>query len=382
MSVVRRETIEKLIGKTKEVNVSIFLPTHKTGEEGKQDSIRLKNLISKVKSDLIDKGWKEPQVEDLFKEVIAKTEENKFWQHQEKGLVIYLNEDYSAFFKVSENPEENYYIGSNFLVTPLLELQNHHETYHVLLLSQSETRMFKITPDATTKVEFESVPTSMEEHLRFHVRERSLQHHTGNSSNRAMFHGQGGSDKNVDDKELELFLKHIENKVTKYLKKEHGPLVLGGLDKMVAYYRKANKYFNLLDEAIKGNPDDKSIKEVTDEGWEIAEEYFQEDVKSDIERFNNLQGSELISTELEDIVTGAYYGKVDTLFVPMGTSQYGVFDTKKNIINTSDSQNGEAVDLINFAAISAIKTGSTLYGLPQSEVPKNSGLAAIYRYKS
>lgn len=381
MSVVKRETIEKLIDKTKNVNVTIFLPTHKTGEEGKQDSIRLKNLISQAKNELLEREWKEQKVEDLFKQVIAKTEENQFWLHQEKGLAIYLNEDYFTFFKIPVSPEESYYIGENFLITPLLELQNHHGTYHILVLSQSETKMFKVTPEATTAVEFESVPTSMEEHLRFHVHEQSIQHHTGSSGNNAMFHGQGG-DKNVEDKELELFLKHIENKVTKYLKKEHGPLVLAGLDKMVAHYRKANKYFNVLEGAIKGNSDNKSTKELTDEAWEIVEDYFQQDVESDIDRFNNLQGSELISTDLENIVKGAYYGKVDTLFIPIGTKRFGIFDADEDSVETSESFNGAAVDLINYAAISAIRTGSTLYGLPQSEVPKNSSLAAIYRYKS
>jgi hypothetical protein len=379
MSVVRRETIEELIDRTKEINISLFLPTHKKGEEGKQDSIRLKNLIQKAKNELIEKGWKEQHVDDLFKDLIAKSEENQFWLHQDKGLAIYLNEGYFDYFKIPVSPEENYYIAENFLITPLLELQNHHGIYHVLLLSQSETKMFKIAPDETSLVEFESVPTSMEEHLKYHVREKSMQQHSGSGGSNATFHGQGADE---DEKELELFVKHIENKVTKYLKKENGPLVLAGPDKMIALYKKANKYFNVLDESIKGNSDNKSPKELADEAWEIAEDYFQEEIESDIERFNNLQGSDLISIELEDIVKSAYFGKVDTLFVPMDVRQFGVFHPDQNRVDTSESLNGEAVDLINYAAISAIRTGSTLYGLPNAEIPKKSGLAAIYRYKS
>ena len=381
MSVVRRDTIEKLISETKDVNVTIFLPTHKTGEEGKQDSIRLKNLIQKAKNDLIDKGWKEAKVDELFKKIHSMTEENQFWLHQDKGLALYINEGYFDVFKIPVSPQENYYIAENFLITPLLELQNHHGIYHVLVLSQGETKMFKIAPDETTKIEFESVPVSMEDHLKYHVHERSIQQHSGTAGKNAMFHGQGG-DKNEDDKELELFLKHIENKVTKYLKKQNGPLILAGPEKMIAYYKKANKYFNLLDESLTGNADNKSAKEIADESWSIAEDYFEQDIDSDVERFNNLQGSQLISTDIEEIVKSAYYGKVDTLFVPMGHRQFGVFDPNENRVDMSESVNGEAVDLINYAAVSAIRTGSTLYGLPQSDVPKNSGLAAIYRYKS
>lgn len=381
MSVVKRETIEHLINETRDTNVSIFIPTHKTGEESKQDSIRFKKIIKQVKNDLIQRGWKEPDVDELFKDVIAKTDENQFWLHQNKGLAFYVNKEYSDFFQIPVSPKEDYYIAENFLITPLLELQNHHGIYHVLQLSQNETKMYKIAPDQTVEVPFESVPVSMEEHLKYHVRERSLQHHTGTKGKGAMYHGQGGNS-NEDDKELELFLKHIENKVTKYMKKKNGPLILSGTDQMVAIYKKANKYFNLLDDYMPGNADQKSIQEIEDESWKIAEDYFEEEIKSDIERFNNLQGSDLISVDLNEIVKGAYYGKVDTLFVPMGVRQFGKFDESNNEVLKSDNLNGEAVDLINFSVVSAIRTGSTLYGLKPEEMPGNSGLAAIYRYKT
>jgi len=381
MSVVKRETIEKLIGETQDLNVTIFIPTHKTGEEAKQDSIRLKNILQKVKNDLVEQGWKENRVDELFKPVHAKTEENQFWLHQDKGLAIYINEQYFDYFKIPVSPKENYYLSENFLITPLLELQNHHGEYHVLLLSQNETKMYKVAPDETTQITFESVPTSMEEHLKFHVHDRSVQHHTGTSGGGAVFHGQG-ADVDENNKELELFLKHIENKVTKYLKKVNGPLVLAGNEKMVSYYRKANKYFNVLEESISGNADSKSLQEIENESWEIVESYFREEITSDIERFNNLKGSELISDNLSEIVKSAYFGKVDTLFVPMGFHQYGKFDPEENQVEVSDKMNGQTVDLINLAAISAIRTGGTLYGLTPQDVPNNAGLAAIYRYKT
>lgn len=381
MSVVNRETIEKLINETKEQNVSIFIPTHKTGEEGKQDALRLKNILQKVKNELLERGWKENRIDELFKPIYAKTEENQFWLHQDKGLALYVNEKYFDFFKIPVSPKENFYISENFLVTPLLELQNHHNVYHVLVLSQSETKMFKVEPSETLQVKIESVPTSMEEHLKFHDYERSVQHHSGSAGGGSVFHGQGG-ESDDSNKELELFLKHIENKVTKYLNKANGPLILAGPDKTVSYYKKVNKYINILDKNIIGNCDSKTVQEIENESWAIAEPYFREEIHSDIERFNNLKGSELISTDMIEIVKGAYFGKVDTLFVPMGFHQYGYFDAEKNQVETTNQSTGESVDLINLAAISAIKNGSTLYGLPPSEVPNNSSLAAIYRYKT
>ncbi|MTI87726.1 MAG: hypothetical protein FH748_07140 [Balneolaceae bacterium] len=382
MSTVDRETIENLIDQTTDTNISIFIPTHEKGEEGKQDPIRLKNILQKVKKDLQHKDWKEQEVENLFKEVYELIDENQFWLHQDKGLALYLNKNYFDYFKIPVTPSEDYHIANNFFITPLLELQNHHGVFHILALSQNGTRILKSTPDNLKVLNIESVPTTMKEHLKYHVHEKSIQlHSSGSNGTKAMFHGQGG-DKSDNDKELKLFFSHIENKVTKYLKKINGPLVLAGTEKNVSIYREANHYYNLMDEHIPGNPDEKSAKELNNEAWPLVKTFFAEGMQSDIERYKNMTGSDLISADISDIVRGAHFGKVDTLFVPMNSKQWGTFDSNNNHVELASTQNGEAHELINLAAVSAIKNGSTLYGLSQEEMPETTSLAAIYRYKT
>src|SRR5690554_2924435 len=120
MSVVKRETIENLISKTSALNLSIFIPTHVRGEEGKQDHLRLKNMLQNIRRDLQDKGWKENQIDNLFKGTQEFINDKNFWMHQNKGLALYMNEDYFEYFKIPLSPNENYYLGENFLITPLL----------------------------------------------------------------------------------------------------------------------------------------------------------------------------------------------------------------------------------------------------------------------
>lgn len=380
MSTVQRDTIEHLVAQTSEMNISIFIPTHEKGEEGKQDPIRLKNILQKVRKELEEKGWKENQIDEIFEPAHSLIEENQFWLHQDKGLALYLNEQHFDYYKIPVTPQEDYYIAENFMITPLLELQNHHGVYHLLALSQSGTRMYKFTPDEMTELKIESVPTSMEEHMKYHVYERSMQQHSGGGK-QSVYTAQGG-DKNRDDKELQLFLKHIENKVTKYLKKVNGPLVLAGTEKNVSFYRDANNYYNLMADHIAGNPDTMSPKELESAAWPIVEPFFEEGMRSDIERYHNMNSSGLTSSDIADIVKGAYFGKVDTLFVPTRNKQWGKFDQENNEVELASMKNGETVELINYAAVSALRNGSTLYGLDQDEMPETSNLAAIYRYKT
>lgn len=379
MSVVKRETIEKLIDQTADINLSIFIPTHVRGEEGKQDHIRFKNTLQKIRRDLQDKEWKENEIDALFKGTEDLINDKTFWLHQNNGLVLYMNKNYFEYFKIPITPEENYYLAENFLITPLMELQNHHEVYHILALSQEETRLYKVTPEQISKVDLGDVATSMDKHLQFHEMDAGLQQHAGTPQRTGSYHGQGPEFH--EDKEMTIFLKHIENKVTKALHKDNSPLLLAGLDKMISYYKKINHYKNTLDECMAGNVDRRSPEDLNEEAWKCVEPYFRKEIDKQKERFYNLNGNGTASTELSEIVKGAYYGQVEVLFLPIGHKQWGVFDKENDTVYTSETPTAESCDLINYTAINAIRNGSTLYGLQPDEMPSNAHLAAILRYK-
>lgn len=384
MSVVKRETLENLISKTSNLNLSIFIPTHIRGEEGKQDHLKFKNMLQRIRRDLEGKGWKENQIDNLFKGSEELINDIDFWLHQNKGLVLYMNEDYFEYFKIPLSPEENYYLSENFLITPLLELQNHHEVYHILAVSQAQTRFYKVTPEEITQINLDDVPTSMEEHLKYHEVEQNMQQHTGTagrmSGGGGVFHGQGPEFH--EDKEIELFLKHIESEVSKILKRGNSPLVLAGLDKMVSHYKKVNHYKNTLDNCIIGSVDAKSPEQLNEEAWKYVEPYFRKEIDDSLERYYDMNGSGSSSTDFSEIVKGAYFSKVDTLFVPIGRQQFGKFDAEANEVHTVQTRTDGTMDLINFSAISALRNGSTIYGLQPEEMPDSANLAAIYRYKT
>ena len=112
------------------------------------------------------------------------------------------------------------------------------------------------------------------------------------------------------------------------------------------------------------------------------EPHFRQEIDKSKERFNNLNGSGTASTDFTEIVKGAYFGKVETLFVPVDRKQHGTFDPDANEVHLSEMPTEETCDLINFTAISALKNGSTLYGLDPREMPNNSNMAAIFRYQT
>ena len=65
---ITRENILDLAKQQHDVSISIYLPTHKMGEQVQQDPIRLKNLLSEAEEQLKDRDISEQQIEQLLEE--------------------------------------------------------------------------------------------------------------------------------------------------------------------------------------------------------------------------------------------------------------------------------------------------------------------------
>lgn len=376
---ITRETIIDLIGQAGNPSISIYLPTHVKGEQIQQDPIRFKNLLKQTESKLADYKVDQAQIDSLLAEARKWLDQPLFWQHADKGLAVFITGEMTEFFRVPLNFREQVQVDDHFLITPLIPMITLDGSYSILCLSQNKVRLLKCTRNSVEPIELKEAPTSIEEYLKFDVNEPHLQHHSGQGRGNAIFHGQGGSS-DSEKKEVENYLKTIENEVTSILKKRNDPLILAGVDDVIARYRKVNHYQRLMDQGISGSPDTKSEEEIKDEGWEVIKSYFLKDMYKDMDRYSDLIGSDKQSDNLSLIVEAAYYGKVDSLFVPIGEQSWGWFDQEKDTVHHSaERQNGEH-DLINAAAIKTITQGGNVYALNKEEMPNSASIAAIFRY--
>jgi len=250
-------------------------------------------------------------------------------------------------------------------------------TFCILALSQKNIRLLKCTRAQVEQIELEEAPTSMGEFKKFDVYEKNITT-AGSGGAAAMFHGWGDGSVETDD--VENYLKTVENEVTSILRKRNDPLVLAGIDEAVAIYRKVNHYSRLMDQTVSGNPDPKSDSEIKNEGWKIIQSLFLQDMYDDIKRFGDLSGSEKRSENLTKIVEAAYYGKVDSLFVPIGVHSWGWFDKERDVVHHSSEQKNGEHDLINLAAIKTLTKSGNVYALDKEDMPNNSPIAAIFRY--
>src|SRR5690625_5086679 len=97
---ISRASIKFLIDRTHDLNLTITLPTHKKGEEVQQDPIRFKNLLSEAESQLLEKGMKRLDVEEILKRPRQLLEDYHFWNHADEGMVFYMNRDLYEIYQL------------------------------------------------------------------------------------------------------------------------------------------------------------------------------------------------------------------------------------------------------------------------------------------
>ena len=374
---VSEKEINKLVNRNGSDLVTITLPTHKAGEESKQDPIRLKNLLTKAVSILKENGKKESDAEEYLKSAFDLLDKPLFWAHADKGLAIYISEDESDIFKLPYKVDSEVYVHDHHLITPLLPMLSMDGTFCVLAVSRQEAKLLKCTRDDVEDITPTDVSVSVADYLEVD-QEKQLQFHTGSTSQQAMYFGHGASE---EDKKVivEQFMREFEKEVTKVMRERNDPLVIMGLKDNLSLYKKVNNYGRLVEDSIEFNPDELSDQEIRDKGWSVIQKHFLKDMYSSLEKFSE-QADGKVSNNLGDIVEATIQGRSQTIFISKDEKKWGVFDECEQTVHYSSKPKNGDIELLNWLSITGRKKGTNVYMLPKNDMPMRSTVAAEFRF--
>ncbi|MGF1671482.1 MAG: hypothetical protein ACFCU6_13615 [Balneolaceae bacterium] len=374
---ISRKTIEELIKFKGKILTTITLPTHKKGEDAKQDPIRYKNLLNKAASQLSKKGLKEREIQSYLKEAKELLEKPSFWVHVDQGLVVYISESETKIFQLPYSLEEMAYVNDHILITPLLPMISLQGIYNVLAVSRQNVRLLECTRNECKDITPPDLPKSLKEYYD-DMPDAQIQFHTGAAGEKAMFFGHGAG-KEDDKAVVEQYLGKIENIVTPLLNKKQLPLVIVGLEENISMYKKANAYGRLIDNVVHSNPDELNESDLQKAGWEKVKSHFLKDLYNAKQAFKD-STDEITSNNLTEIIKSTVMGKTKTLFLASNEFCWGHYDFSQNEVHYSHNSGPDGIDLINWSAIKAIENGSDVYALPKEEMPYKLPAAAIFRY--
>lgn len=379
------DQLKELAQKVASPSISIFLPTHRTGQETQQASIRLKNLLRDAEQHLLNNGMGPRAASELLKPAQALLNDTYFWQHQYDGLAVFIASDDFHYYRLPIRVEELLIIARSYYVKPVLPLFTSNGHYYILAISQKAVRLFEGTRHSVGQIDLpDETPESLKEALELDDPQEQLQVHTSTSQGGArdgMFHGHGSGEEEQKGN-IERYLNLVDTGLREIFQEQQSPLVLAGVDYLLPIYREVSEYANIMSEGITGSPEQLRPEELQEQAWPIVEAHFRRETEKVVAQYRQLAATDKAVDSIEEIVAAAFYGRVNRLVLATGAEVWGRFnrDTGEVVGFQEGQREEDDLPLLDFAAMQTLQKGGAVYALPQDKMPTNSPIAAVYRY--
>lgn len=153
--------ITRLATRRADPGVSIVLPMQVAGPQTAQNSIVLKNALTEATAQLRDHGVDDSAIENLLEPATSLLDDHDFWQHQNRGLALYLEagEPVTAL-TVPLDVTQRVVVAQRFHLAPLLPLLGSGETFLVLTATAHDARLYRATRTSLTLLPVEGLPSA------------------------------------------------------------------------------------------------------------------------------------------------------------------------------------------------------------------------------
>ena len=373
-------TLKSLASESGKCLISIYAPMMKAGREVQQNEIRWKNLVSAARKKLIELGKTEEQADSLLEPAANKISDPNFWQHQNNGLVFFIDESNSCYVETCCSVEETVVIGESFFLRPIVKAANDQSNCFIIAASPNRVRLFEVSGDQIVDVKLESLPENLQDALNIDEYVSALQFHStsqgsGNSTQSAVHHGHGGSDPDVKKQdELLQYFHRLDAALADYLAGKDTPLVFAGVDSVFPIYRKANSYKYLIDESLPGNPDDASPQDLHAAVTPVLESMQSKLLKETVAAYQDKAHTDWASKDAAEIYAAAKMGQVDELFISDELSEVAKNEEHEEAVDSA-----QAADLGNLIVLETIRNGGKVVDITDHAMEGDEKIAAVFR---
>jgi hypothetical protein len=365
--------------------VSMYIPTHRKGEEVNEgnDVLQYKSMLKEVEGRLNENALSEKQIDKYLGEAYSLIDDKDFWHQQSETLAVFIGKNIFEKYKLPIRTEAMFHVGPNFYIKPLIPLFNENGQFYMLTLSKEMVKLFYCSRFSMSEVPLKKVaPVTQKEALKWDNPERSVQHHYGDKAAQSpIYHGHGKT-KDVEMTDLERFFDKVDKGLLELLEERQIPLILVGLDHEVGSYKNVSHYPALVDEFVSANPNSKTFKELHRQAYEKVQSYLNVKKERAIERFHKLAGTEKTTTSLDKIIRASHFKEVDAVFLSRHKEDmWGKFDPKKDNLEIHDNFEAGDEKLLNKTSIETLKNGGNVYLVDDDQMPaEDTPAAALLRF--
>ena len=388
-SYLSNKQLYELLDHSGEICVSLFLPTHQERLEAQLgDKLQLRNLLDEARSQLkwFVPALRQPDIERLLTPANDLLELNgNFWKHQNQGLAIYLGIDFSQILPLPQAFEPMAIVGRDFYLRPLLPLLRPEARFYLLLLSQNNVRLFKVSAHELTEYHLRDMPTSLAEAQQYDDPQKEIQYHGASGSSgtagrrAAIFHGHGNASTHKKEM-LTRFCREVNDGLQRYLARESLPLVVASVNYLFDIYRRVNSYAHLLPTVISGNPDRVGLQRLQKAGVELVQPLLDREVESKVATLWQALPASRATADPARIITAAAHNRVETLLINTSNEYWGLFDLETQKYEQHERRTPGSQEMINLAALHTLRHEGTIMVLEPGILAEEIKTAALFRY--
>lgn len=369
--------------------ISIYLPMRMKGDQCKENPIRLKNALRKVRERLGEGGFATDDIDALLAEAQSRVDDRVYWRHQNLGLAVFIEPGTTSFVKLPEEPPERVSASAHYHIRPLIRIMTDEGWFHLLTVTRDEARLYDVRRHDIHVADVEDMPEGVEQvRQRTDFQEgqdrefRAEPKFAGGSQ--AVGHGaKGDTPEDYQDTLLEHYVRDVAKSVEAHLVQSHAPLVLAAEPRVLGRLREALDYPHLAENAIRQDPASLEEDELRELGYEIARDLMdtgRRRVESRLRAWAGGDGGIKAGRSFEDLWRATGEGRLDTLFVAQGETVWGRVDEASGVPLILNEPKPDSEDLLNLLALRTLDQGGDVRRLPDDVQSEVGPMAGVYRY--
>ena len=357
------EEIRNLYNQEKNIAITIKLDINQGNISNKNsDRILLKNQLTAAKDRILEEHNKRDVAQIL--EYLSKAEDDIHININDKGLVIFIAEDYFSYVTLPFTVGNQVRISDHFATRTLIRAYNQAEHYYILTASQNEVNLIECYNDNLIKIFDSPFPVKNETFYESDRLKRSFASTT--------------------DKLSQAFFRVADEAFSEILKSAPLPIIIAGPEEAIANFEEISDEKKLIIGKIRGNYDKingTEINELIEKACKIVSDYKILKANESLNDLEEAANKNLIEYDLNNIYNFSKLGQVHELVVDEDYYQEAVFDEDDNMFVDCKKDGTACNDIVNLIIHLVKQNGGEIVYVPSFTIHSKHRIAAILRWK-
>ena len=357
---------------------SLYLDTHRTQPERRDDPTRYRNLVRELR-DSLSSAYSPAMIAEFIAPFEHLERNEEFWNSRTEGIIVFRSPDMFLRYHVDRPVGDLAVVAETFHVKPLLKLLQTTDRYHLLSLTRDAAHFYIGDRDHIEEVELgPDAPMTMEKALGTELTERQFTRSNSGGTERSVGHTTTSDEVALD---TEKFFRVVDRTVLeRATRNENLPVILCGVTELVGEFRRIKRNPNVLADAIVSHPSSLDRREMTKRAWSIIEPLAKQRSLNLIDLYRSAAARWMGLDDIVQVAHAAVEGRIDTLLVEDQREVPGKIDPVTGDITFDDMSQPDIDDVLDDLAVLVMRMKGTVHVLPAQAMPTATGVAAILRY--